>query len=76
MITFTVLCTLVGILFSIAIVAILVTAVVGGGLAVILLDICIGVLPFIGIYLLFKWLIKPKEKEVKNEEKGREGSGT
>ena len=52
-----------------AVIGIIFVGAIATGVCLVALDVCIGFSPFIGLYLLLKWLgEKPKEKEVEKKE--------
>ena len=57
-----------GIMLVIAAGGIIVFGVVASGVALVMLDILIGLSPFIGLVLMIRWLCKDKEEEDKKKE--------
>ena len=68
MVTFLFVALMFGVMLVIAAGGIIVFGVVFSGMALVMLDVLIGLSPFIGLSCLVHWLCKEKEDEKKKEE--------
>lgn len=62
MVTFTIICIMLAVALAFALTGITIVGVIFSGVALVLADIVVGVLPFYLAFKLIKWLFRKKER--------------